>query len=134
MLSTKMKNWMFLLALLIVIFLVGCEASHNFMDVDNPNAKEDLKYYFWSGNIPKINTDNVIPDNLSWAWNDAKWYANKYYEDTLEGYVDVAKEGLSWAKESVKWYYNSWVDELNKMVSDKVNQAISWELNKFKIK
>jgi hypothetical protein len=27
------------------IALSGCDMSHNFMDVDNPNAKEDLKYY-----------------------------------------------------------------------------------------
>ena len=115
------------------IALSGCDMSHNFMDVDNPNAKEDLKYYIWSWNLPKINTDNIIPDSMSWVRKDAKWYANKYYEDTLQEYVDIAREWLSWAKESLKWYYNSWVDELNRMVNDKVSGAISWELNKFKI-
>lgn len=108
------------------------------MDVDNSNAKEDLKYYIWSWNIPKINTDNIIPDGLSWARNDAKWYASKYYEENLDEYldeyVDMAKEWLSWAKESLKWYYNDGVDELNKMVNDKVSGVISWEFNKFKIK
>ena len=104
------------------------------MDVDNANAKEDLKNLIWSWNIPKIDKNSIIPDSLSWARKDAKWYANKYYEDTLEEYVDIAKEWLSWAKENLKWYYNDWVDELNKMVSDKVNNTISWELNKFKIK
>lgn len=103
------------------------------MDVDNPNAKDDLKYYIWSGNIPKIKTDDIIPDSLSWVRDNAKWYANKYYEDELDGYVDIAKQWLSWAVQDLKWYYNSWVDEINQMVSDKVNSAISWELNKFKI-
>jgi hypothetical protein len=102
------------------------------MDVDNPNPKWDFEYYFWSWKIPEV--DGLIPQNLSWARKDAKWYADKYYQDNLEEYVDMTKEWLSWAKESLKWYYNNWVDELNKMVSDKVNWAISWELNKFKIK
>lgn len=104
------------------------------MDVDNPNAKEDLINLIWTWNIPKINTDNIIPDSLSWTREDVKWYANKYYEYSVEEYVDKAKEWLSWAKESLKWYYNNWVDELNQMVSDKVNSAISGELSKFKIK
>ena len=129
-----MKKISLLWLIWIVAFMSWCSIEHNFMDVDNPNAKEDLKYYIWSGNIPKINTDDLIPDSLSWTLKDAKWYANKYYEDTLEEYVDVAKQWISWAKENLKWYYNDWIDELNKMVSDKVNGAISWELNKFKIK
>ena len=104
------------------------------MDVDNPNAKEDLINLIWTWNIPKVKPDNIIPDSLSWTREDVKWYANKYYEDSVEEYVDKAKEWLSWVKENVKWYYNNWVDELNKMISDKVNWAISWELNKFKIK
>ena len=103
------------------------------MDVDNPNAKEDLMNLIWTWNIPKINTENIIPDSLSWTREDVKWYANKYYEDSLEEYVDKAKEWLWWVKENLKWYYNEWVDELNKMVSDKVNSAVSGELNKFKI-
>jgi len=129
-----MKRISLLWLIWIVAFMSWCSIEHNFMDVDNPNAKEDLKYYIWSGNIPKIKTEEIIPEGLSWARKDAKWYANKYYEDTLEEYVNVAKDWLSWAKENLKWYYNNWVDELNKMVSDKVNWAISWELNKFKIK
>ena len=104
------------------------------MDVDNPNAKEDLKYYLGSWNIPKINVDDLIPESFSWTRKDAKWYANKYYEDNLQEYVWIAKDWLSWARESLKWYYNDWVDELNKKVNDKVNWVISWELNKFKIK
>jgi hypothetical protein len=110
-----------------------CDKSHNFMDIDNPNAKKDLQHYV-SDWLPKINTDDLVPDSLSWTRNDARWYANKYYEDTLQEYVDVAKQWLSWAIQDVKWYYNSWIDELNKMVSDKVNSTISGELNKFKIK
>ena len=103
------------------------------MDVDNPNAKEDLKYYIWSWNIPKISSDDIIPDSLSWVRKDAKWYANKYYDDTLEGYVDVAKQWLSWTVQELKWYYNSWVDHLHGVITDKVNEAISGEINKFKI-
>lgn len=103
------------------------------MDVDNPNAKEDLMNLIWTWNIPKISTENIIPDSLSWTREDVKWYANKYYEDSLEEYVDKAKEWIWWVKENLKWYYNEWVDELNKMVSDKVNSAVSGELNKFKI-
>ena len=122
------------LLVLMVAFLSGCDTSHNFMDPDKPNVREDIKYYFSGSKLPKINTDNIIPDSLSWTLKEAKWYANKYYEDTLEEYVDIAKEWLSWARENLKWYYNEWVDELNKRVSDKVSWAISWELNKFKIK
>ena len=118
----------------ITVFLAWCDSSNNFMDVDNPNAKEDLKYYIWSWNIPKINVDDLIPDDLSWTRNDARWYADKYYKDNLEKYVDIAKEWLSWTVQELKWYYNSWVDELNRMVNDKVSGAISWELNKFKLK
>lgn len=129
-----MKNLAFLWLISWVMIMSWCSIGHNFMDVDNPNAKEDLKYYIWSWNIPKINTDGLIPDSLSWVWNDAKWYANQYIEDNLQEYIDVAKEWLSWAKESLKWYYNSWVDELNKMVNDKVSGVISWEFNKIKIK
>jgi hypothetical protein len=103
------------------------------MDVDNPNAKDDLKYYIWSWNIPKINGDNLVPDNLSWVRKDTIWYANEYYEDNLKEYVDVAKEWLSWAVQELKWYYNSWVDELNQVITDKVNWAISGELNKLKM-
>lgn len=97
------------------------------MDVDNPNAKEDLMNVIWSWNIPQINSDG------SWTRNSVKWYANKYLEGSMSGYVDKAKEWLSGAKETVKWYYNDWVDEVTRMVNDKVTWAISWELNKFKI-
>ena len=129
-----MKKAIKLGILLPLIFLTWCDTSHNFMDVDNSNAKDDLKSLIWSWNIPKINTNDIIPDSLSWTLKDAKWYANKYYEDTLKEYVDIAKDGLSWTRENLKWYYNSWVEELNQKVSEKVNSAISWELNKFKIK
>ena len=104
------------------------------MDVDNPNAKENLINLVWSWNIPKFNTDNIIPENLSWTWDAAKWYANRYYEDALEGYVNVAKDWLSWATQTLKWFYNEWVDQLNWVISDKVNWVISWELNKIKLK
>ena len=104
------------------------------MDVDNPHAKEDLKNIIWSWNIPKIDPDNLIPDELSWTRNDARWYANKYYKDNLKWYVDTAKEWLSWTIQELKWQYNNWVDQLHGAISDKVNESISWELNKFKIK
>ena len=129
-----MRRIVIFVLLAFILCIVWCDKSHNFMDVDNPNAKDDLKNIIWSWNIPKINTDGLIPDSLSWVWNDAKWYANQYIEDNLQEYIDVAKEWLSWAKESLKWYYNSWVDELNKMVNDKVSGVISWEFNKIKIK
>ena len=129
-----MKKILLLWAVISIALLTWCDKSHNFMDVDNPNAKEDLINFIWTWNIPKIRTWNIIPDNLSWTREDVKWYANKYYEDTLQDYVGVAKEWLSWVKEDLKWYYNDWVDELHQMISDKVNSAISWELNKFKIK
>jgi hypothetical protein len=129
-----MKKVIMLGILPLILIMTWCDMSHNFMDVDNPNARDDLKYYIWSGNLPKIDTDNIVPDSLSWARKDAKWYANQYYEDNLQEYVDIAKEWLSWAKENLKWYYNEWVDELNKMVNDKVSGVISWELNKFKVK
>lgn len=104
------------------------------MDVDNPNAKEDLKNFIWSWNIPQINTNDIIPDSLSWVRKDAKWYANKIYEDNLEEYVDKAKVGLSWATETLKWFYNDWVDELNGVINNKVSWVISSELDKIKIK
>jgi len=129
-----MKKIAILSIIVVSIIVTWCDTSHNFMDVDNPNAKKDLENLIWSWNIPKINTNEIIPDSLSWAWKDAKWYAEKYYSGKVEWYVDKAKQWLSWAKETVKWFYNDWVDNLNEMISDKVNWAISWELNKFKIK
>ena len=129
-----MKKITLFFVLLSVFLIWWCDKSHNFMDVENENAKEDLKNLVWDWNFFDSNTNITIPKNLSWAMGTAKEYANKYYEDTLEGYVNVAKEGISWAKESFKWYYNSWLDELNQMVTDKVNWVISWELNKYKIK
>lgn len=127
----KIIFWAFLPGFL---FITWCNTSHNFMDVENPNAKEDLQNLIWSWNIPKVDTKNIVPDSLSWKRNDAKWYANKYYEDTLQEYVEVAKDWLSWAKENIKWYYNKWVDELNETITNKVNWVISWELNNIKIK
>lgn len=129
-----MKKISLLILFLGLIFITWCDQSHNFMDVDNPNAKEDLKNLIHSWNLPNINTDDIIPDSLSWTWIDVKWYANQYYEDSLEEYVYLAKQWLSWTVQDLKWYYNSWVDELSQMISDKVNWVISWELNKFKIK
>ena len=129
-----MKRIAILAILFAVLIITWCDREHNFMDVDNPNAKEDLKHYVPDIKFPEINTDDIIPDSLSWVRNDAKWYADQYYQDNIHGYVDVAKEWLSWAVQDLKWYYNNWVDELNQMVSDKVNWAVSGELNKFKIK
>jgi hypothetical protein len=129
-----MKKIVILWVILFTAFLTWCDKSHNFMDVENPNAKEDLINLIWTWNILKINSDNIVPDSLSWTRDTTKWYVNKYYDDTIWEYVDKAKEWLWWAKETVKWYYNEWVDELNRMISDKVNSTISWELNKFKIK
>ena len=129
-----MKKITFLWIILSIILLTWCDRSHNFMDVDNANAKEDLQNLIWSWNIPKINTNDIVPGSLSWKWNDAKWYAEKYYSGKVEWYVDKAKEWISWATETLKWFYNDSVDDLNGMISNKVNWAISWELNKFKIK
>jgi hypothetical protein len=129
-----MKKLSIIALFLWLIFVAWCDQSHNFMDVDNPHAKEDLMNLIWTWNIPNINTDNIIPDSLSWTREDVKWFANKQMEGTLGEYVDKAKDGLSWAKETVKWFYNDSVDDLNQMISEKVNWVISWELNKFKIK
>ena len=118
----------------LAVFLAWCDKSHNFMDVDNPNAKDDLKNLFWTWNVPEINGDDFIPDSLSWVRKDIKWNMDKIYENNLKWYVNTAKQWLSWAVQELKWYYNSWVDELNWVISDKVNAVISWELNKFKIK
>ncbi len=129
-----MKKIGILVLLSAILVVVWCDTNHNFMDVNNPNAKEDLQHYIWSWHLPRLDTDEFLWDDLSWTRNNVKWYANQYYEDNLQEYVDVAKQWLSWTKETLKWYYNSWVDELNGIISDKVNSAISGELNKFKIK
>lgn len=129
-----MKKLIIIVLFISMFCLTWCDKSHNFMDVDNPHAKEDLINLIWTWNIPNIKTWNIIPDSLSWTRENVKWHANKYYEDTFEEYVDKAKEWLSWAKETVKWFYNDSVDDLNEMISDKVNWVISGELNKFKIK
>lgn len=129
-----MKKIVFLWIILSFAIISWCDKSHNFMDVDNPNAKEDLKNFIWSWNIPQINTDEIIPDSLSWVRKDAKWYANKIYEENLEEYVDKAKVWLSWATQTLKWFYNDKVDEVNGVISNKVNWAISSELDKIKIK
>lgn len=129
-----MKKLLFFSILIMPIITTWCDIDHNFMDVDNPNAKEDLKYYIWSWNIPDINIDELIPESLSWTRNDAKWQVNKIYGENLRWYVDIAKDWLSGAVQELKWYYNSWVDELNSIIIDKVSESISEELNKFKIK
>lgn len=111
------------------------------MDIDNPNAKEDLQYFIWtwitswigSWIIGSWKVSDLIPDSLSWTVQDIKWYAHKYYEDTVEEYVDQAKQWLSWAVKSLKDYYNSWVDQLTNNITDKVSWAISWELKKIKL-
>ena len=103
------------------------------MDVDNPNAEEDLKYYIWSWNLPKLSSWNIIPDSLSWTWNNVKWYAEQYYENTVEEYVDQAKQWLSWAVQNLKDYYNNWVDQITSTINDKVTWAISGEMNKIKL-
>jgi hypothetical protein len=130
-----MKKIVFWCVLLFTsIITTWCDIEHNFMDVDNPNAKEDLKYYIWSWSFSDINIDELIPESLSWTRNDAKWQVNKIYGENLRWYVDIAKDWLSGAVQELKWYYNSWVDELNWVITDRVNEAISEELNKFKIK
>lgn len=104
------------------------------MDVDNPNAKGDIQYLIWSWNFKKVDTKNIIPNDLSWAVETAKEYANKYYDDTLHWYVDTAKQWLSGTTKKLKGYYNSWVDQLNTTITNKVNWTISWEINKLKLK
>jgi len=121
------------LLLIIGIVISWCDKSHNFMDVDNPNAKEDFKALFWSWKNSNIVPKDIIPDGLSWSWENVKWYAWKYYSDTVEDYVDKAKDSLSWAVKNLKDYYNSWVDQLTNTINDKVTWAISWELNKIKL-
>lgn len=125
-----MKRFLILNMLLLCFIVTWCDKSHNFMDVDNTNAKEDLQNLIWSWNIPKINTSEIIPDSLSWTRNDIKWRAEKYYTGKVEWYVDKAKEWLSWATEKLKWFYNDSIDDLNWTINEKVN----WEINKFKIK
>ena len=129
-----MKNFVTFGLLSIVLILSWCNWEHNFMDIDNLNAEEDLKYYIWKWKILKLNSDDFVPDSLSWVRKDAKWQAGIIYENNLKWYVDIAKEWLSWAVQELKWYYNSWVDELNWVITDKVNEVISQEMNKFKIK
>lgn len=132
-----MKKIVLLSIFSVVIALSWCDNSHNFMDVDNENAKEDLKSLIKSKEIDipslNVNVEEILPESLSWTWQDAKWYVNKYIDDSMQPYVDKAKEWINGVKESLKWYYNDWVDELNWMISEKVNSAISWELSKFKI-
>ena len=106
------------------------------MDIDNPNAKEDLQNvikWFGSWKTSDIIPSDIIPDALSWTFNNVKWHAKKYYEDTVEEYVDQAKQSLSWAVKSLKDYYNSWVDQITNSITDKVSWAISWELEKIKL-
>ena len=128
-----MKKIALLSILAMFIIVAWCDIDHNFMDVNNPNAKEDLKIFIWSWNFSEINVDELIPESLSWTRNDTKWQANEIYEKKLKWYVDVAKRWLSWAVQELKWYYN-WVDELNWVINEKVSWIISWELNKFKIR
>ena len=108
-----MKKLLFFSILIMSIITTWCDIDHNFMDVDNPNAKEDLKYYIWSWNIPDINIDELIPESLSWTRNDAKWQVNKIYGENLRWYVDIAKDWLSGAVQELKWYYNSWRIKFN---------------------
>ena len=129
-----MKKLIILPILLItVVILTWCDKSHNFMNIDNPNAKEDFKALFGTWKTWNIIPKEIIPDSLSWSWENVKWYAEKYYNDTVDEYVDKAKNSLSWAVKSLKDYYNSWVDQITNNINDKVTWAISWELNKIKL-
>lgn len=106
------------------------------MDIDNPNAKEDLQNvikWFGSWKSSDIIPSDIIPDALSWTFDNIKWHAQKYYEDTVEGYVDAAKWQLSWAVKTLKWYYNSWVDQLTNTINDKITNTVNDELNKIKL-
>lgn len=130
----KKSIFLWLMFLTVILFLTGCNKNNNFMDIDNPNAKDDLQNLIGDRNLKKIDTKAIVPDNLSWTLDNAKAYANKYYEESLEWYVDSAKQWLSWTTQKLKWYYNSWVDQLNNSITNKVNWTISWELNKLKLK
>jgi hypothetical protein len=43
-----MKKFILLCIMCGLIVTSWCDMNHNFMDVDNANAKDDLKYYIWS--------------------------------------------------------------------------------------
>ncbi len=126
----EMKKFALLWIILPIILIAWCDNNHNFMDVDNTNAKKNLQNLIWSWNIPKINSNDIITDSVSWTRKNIKWQAEKYYTGKVEWYVDKAKEWLSWATQKLKWFYNEWVDEINWAINEKVN----WEMNKFKIK
>jgi hypothetical protein len=79
-----MKKIVILWVILFTAFLTWCDKSHNFMDVENPNAKEDLINLIWTWNIPKINSDNIIPDSLSWTRDTTKWYVKIIWINEIE--------------------------------------------------
>ena len=118
----------------VVFFLAWCSKNQNFMDVDSWNNYQTIKNIIWDWSLKNINSSDILPDNLPKTRDEAKGYANSYYDDKLEWYVDTAKDNLSWTTQKLKGYYNSWIDQLNNTITNKLNWTISWELNKLKLK
>lgn len=75
----------------------------------------------------------TIQNSLSWKIDEAKWYAEQYYNEVLKDYVDKTKDWISWAIEDAKWYYNQWVDELWNAITNEINSKIVEWLDKIKI-
>lgn len=129
-----MKFLKFFIAIIIVIVLVLwiIKIKDNYSNIiSTKNLKEELNDVVQ--NLWWINTWD-IQKNLSWKLEEAKWYAEQYYNDKLKDYVDKAKEGVSWAVESAKWYYNQWVDDLWETITNKINTKVVEELDKIKVK
>ena len=131
-----MKILKFLIAVLIIIAMVLCiiKIRNSFYNI--PNTK-DLKDWVNSVmqniDIKRINS-GVIQNSLSWKMNEAKWFAEQYYNDVLKDYVDKTKEWISGAAENAKWYYNQWVDNLWNTITNEINTKIVEWLDKIKVK
>lgn len=131
-----MKFLKLLIAIIIIIALVVCVVKIKNMFSVIPNSKD---LWEWVNSLIKnidirwINSWD-IQNGLSWKMDEAKWFAEQYYNDVLKGYVDKTKEWISGAVENAKWYYNKWVDDLWNTITNEINNKVVEWLDKIKVK
>lgn len=131
-----MKLLKFLIAITIIVAIVFCiiKIKNIFSSIpDTSDLTEWVNSMIKNIDIKWINSGS-IQNGLSGTIDDAKWFAEQYYNDVLKDYVDKTKEGVSWAVENVKTYYNQWIDDLWDTITNEVNTKIVEWLDKIKAK
>ena len=124
-----MKNFVIPVILAMILIISGCSLWLPFYD-DEPKIAE--KFSSILSNINWIWKD-IISQNLSWKLETIKDYAQEYYTDVMQEYLDKAKSDLSWSINDLKIKYNEWIDDLSNTINDKITTNITDELNKLKL-